>query len=308
MFKAATVLFMYLETPLHAGSGTSLGIVDLPIQREKHTGFPMVQASGVKGAIRAHARDLSTLETPSLTNQEINMVFGPEQGASEYAGSLALTDARLLLFPVRSLAGVFAWTTCPTVLQRLRRDLAVARRTELLDIPTPESNQAFVTQQPGVLVDQSVVLEEFTFAARPAQAVSDLAAWLAHHALPDTGEYAFWADQLTKNLVVLPDDAFRDFVQLSTDVVARIRMNPQTGTADTGGLWYEECLPPETVLWTLVMATDPRWGNGNSTMRDANDVVTFVTDRVFGQASRMQFGGDETVGRGLVNVTWLEGQ
>jgi CRISPR-associated protein Cmr4 len=168
-----------------------------------------VQASGVKGAIRAHARDLSAQETPPLTNQEINLVFGPEQGASEYAGSLAFTDARLLLFPVRSLAGVFAWTTCPTVLQRLRRDLAVAR-TDLLDIPTPESNQAFVTQQPGVLVDQSVVLEEFTFAARPNQAVSDLASWLANHALPRTSEhreYRFWADQLTKNLVVLPDDA-----------------------------------------------------------------------------------------------------
>jgi CRISPR-associated protein Cmr4 len=83
-------------------------------------------------------------------------------------------------------------------------------------------------------------------------------------------------------------------------------MNPLTGTADTGGLWYEECLPPETVLWTLVMAADPRGANGNNTVRDAEAVVTFVTDRVFGQASRMQFGGDETVGRGLVNVTWLE--
>ena len=34
MFKQAKPLFLIVETPLHAGSGSDLGIVDLPIQRE----------------------------------------------------------------------------------------------------------------------------------------------------------------------------------------------------------------------------------------------------------------------------------
>jgi CRISPR-associated protein Cmr4 len=304
MFKAAAILFMYLETPLHAGSGTSLGVVDLPIQREKHTGFPMVQASGVKGAIRAHARDV----LGNAARNEINAVFGPEDNASEYASAAAFTDAKLLLFPVRSLAGVFAWTTCPTVLNRLRRELAVVNGDTLPDIPIPGTEQALVTEQPGVLIDQSVVLEEFTFAAQRDAAVSVLSKWLANQALPDGGEYSFWAQQLEQNLVVLPDNAFRDFVQLSTDVVARIRIDLDKGTAAPGGLWYEECLPPESVLWTLTMATDPRGSNGDSTVQTAADVLHFVTDRIFGQAGRMQFGGDETIGRGLVNITGLEGQ
>jgi CRISPR-associated protein Cmr4 len=304
MFKAATILFMYLETPLHAGSGTSLGVVDLPIQREKHTGFPMVQASGVKGAIRAHARDVLGPNAES----DIGLVFGPEGGNSDYASTLGFTDAKLLLFPVRSLAGVFAWTTCPSVLNRLRRELAIANGDTLPDIPTPDVEQALVPEQPGVLIDQSVVLEEFTFAAQRDAAVSVLSKWLANHALPDGGEYSFWAQQLEQNLVVLPDNAFRDFVQLSTDIVARIRIDPDKGTAASGGLWYEECLPPESVLWTLTMATDPRGSNGGSTVQTAGDVLNFLTGRIFGQASRMQFGGDETIGRGLVNVTGLEGQ
>jgi CRISPR-associated protein Cmr4 len=305
MFKAATILFMYLETPLHAGSGTSLGVVDLPIQREKHTGFPMVQASGVKGAIRAHARDV----LGDAAKDEINTVFGPDDSAGEYASALALTDARLLLFPVRSLAGVFAWTTCPTMLNRLRRELTVAGGPELPTVPQPRDDHALVPRQAGVVIDQSsVVLEEFTFAAQPEQSVTDLGAWMANHVLPDTGEYIFWAEQVQQNLVVLPDDAFRDFVQLSTDVVARIRIDPDKGTAAAGGLWYEECLPPESVLWTLAMATDPRSRNGGSTMQTAAHVLDFMTDRLFGQVSRMQFGGDETIGRGLVNVTSLEGQ
>jgi CRISPR-associated protein Cmr4 len=224
MFKAASILFMYLETPLHAGSGTSLGVVDLPIQREKHTGFPMVQASGVKGAIRAHARDV----LGEAAKDDINTVFGPDDSASEYASALALTDARLLLFPVRSLAGVFAWTTCPTMLNRLQRELTVAGGPDLPSLPQPGRDQALVPRQAGVVIDpSSVVLEEFTFAATPEQSVTDLGAWIANHALPhpDTGEYIFWAEQVQKNLVILPDDAFRDFVQLSTDVVAHVRIN-----------------------------------------------------------------------------------
>lgn len=35
MFQTSKPLFFICETPLHAGSGSDLGIVDLPIQREK---------------------------------------------------------------------------------------------------------------------------------------------------------------------------------------------------------------------------------------------------------------------------------
>jgi len=34
MFKESKLLFLYTETPLHVGSGNSLGVVDLPIQLE----------------------------------------------------------------------------------------------------------------------------------------------------------------------------------------------------------------------------------------------------------------------------------
>ena len=52
MFKKARVMFIYTETSLHCGSGTSLGVIDLPIQREKYTDYPVCQASGVKGVVR----------------------------------------------------------------------------------------------------------------------------------------------------------------------------------------------------------------------------------------------------------------
>ena len=52
MYKKTNTLFLVTETPLHAGSGSDLGIVDLPIQRERHTRFPKIEASSLKGAIR----------------------------------------------------------------------------------------------------------------------------------------------------------------------------------------------------------------------------------------------------------------
>ena len=68
MFKQAKPLFLIVETPLHAGSGSDLGIVDLPIQREKHTDYPKIEASGLKGAIRETFRTQPNLN--KLSNLE----------------------------------------------------------------------------------------------------------------------------------------------------------------------------------------------------------------------------------------------
>ena len=52
MFKDIHPFFLVCESALHVGSGHDLGFVDLPIQREKHTGFPKIESSGLKGCIR----------------------------------------------------------------------------------------------------------------------------------------------------------------------------------------------------------------------------------------------------------------
>ena len=61
------------------------------------------------------------------------------------------------------MKGIFAWVTCPAVLSRLNRDLALAAMEE---IPVPaiaESNQALCPiGSPLVLLpDKKIVLEEF---------------------------------------------------------------------------------------------------------------------------------------------------
>src|SRR5438132_14052376 len=68
MITETTMLYLYVETPLHAGVGSGLSSIDLPIQRERTTQYPMIQGSGIKGKLRA------TAEFEKLADLEI--LFG----------------------------------------------------------------------------------------------------------------------------------------------------------------------------------------------------------------------------------------
>ncbi|MDQ2805474.1 MAG: type III-B CRISPR module RAMP protein Cmr4 [Chloroflexota bacterium] len=115
MFEQAQMLYIYVETPLHAGSGRGIGGIDLPIQRERITDYPMVQASSLKGRLRAEAE-------AKLDHATFLSIFGQAEDTGAFGGAISPGDARLLLFPVRSLAGVFAWATSPLILRRFVRD------------------------------------------------------------------------------------------------------------------------------------------------------------------------------------------
>ncbi|MDW8094081.1 MAG: RAMP superfamily CRISPR-associated protein, partial [Caldimicrobium sp.] len=98
MFKEKRIMFLIAETPVHAGSGSEIGIVDLPIQREKYTEYPKIESSGLKGCLReAFENSLNEIE---INNQKIkandkkaiSVVFGPE-GEEAHAGAITITDA-----------------------------------------------------------------------------------------------------------------------------------------------------------------------------------------------------------------------
>lgn len=326
MFQRAGVLFFYTLTPLHPGSGASVTAVDLPIQRERHTHFPLMQASGVKGALRDLAdqlREANQLGDHQEVEQKIEIVFGPKTDrASDHGGALAPTDARVLLFPVRSVRGVFAWITCPGVIERFKRDLAVVKAVngrhndsefqelEQLDFASSdwdlEARQACTPPESNVVLSNNrIILEDFCFELVSdngrRRSVQQLAQWLAQHALPD--DLSYWKEKLKRDLVVLSDDAFREFVEMSTEVITRIKLG-ETGTVDTGP-WDEEHLPSETLLYGLALATDPKLDRdrrSRAPIQDADGVIRFLDQELVAKAQVMQFGGDETVGKGLVKV------
>lgn len=321
MYEAKAMLFFCVETPLHAGTGRSLGTVDLPIQRERATGYPLVQASSVKGRLRAETDpDPKNGSDPKyrLPKNEWLTIFGPEQApkegqpqASDFGGALATGDARILLFPVRSLAGVFAWVTCVDVLARFQRE-ATALRLKLeagdqgkFSLPTaPGANQALVSAASELKADpNNVVLEEFSFAAQITD-LAPLAKWLANHALPQTDEYKYWRENLAQKLCILPENAFRDFVLYGTEVQTHIALNPETKTVDKekGALWTSESLPVDTVLYAPVQSTPPRWKD--ATLKTSTEILAKITGL---SLPRIHLGGDESTGQGVVALHFVNG-
>ena len=302
MYEKTAMMFIYVETPLHAGSGRGLGAVDLPIQRERITGYPIIQASSVKGKLRAEVRAANGWRDD---NPEIEALFGKAGDAGDnFAGAIAPGDARILLFPVRSLAGVFAWTTCLHVLQRFTRDCALAGITPpaLADLSSPSPGHALIGNASALRAGDVVVLEEFSYAPKEEQKVTELGTWLAQHALPSG--YTYWQSVLPKKLIILPDDDFRDFALYATEVQTHVRLNPDTKTVQTGALWTTESLPTDTLLYAPLMLMKPRQPREDQQAKDKNvdHVLTTVTSALDGK--HVQFGGDETTGQGWVVVTF----
>lgn len=244
---ATGMLCIHAQTAMHPGSGTALGVVDLPVQRERHTQWPIIPASSLKGVLRDAGREVRKTEpehngSRKSANEKDDLLvaaFGPATGdeSSAHAGALSLTDARVLAFPVRSLRGVFAWVTCPAVLERLSRDAGLAGIDGFPSIPKPAKEDAACSKDSPLIVQGNhLVLEEFEF-QRSGDADA-IAGWIASTTLSDS----LTADRLKSHLVVLHDDDFTHFVRHATEVVARIGLDYERKTVKTGALFYQEFL------------------------------------------------------------------
>lgn len=300
MFKQKKMLYLTVETPLRAGTGRGLGAVDLPIQRERTTGYPMAQSSGVKGCLCAEAR-LQVDQPGQMTESEFWAIFGPETDkADAYAGALSVGDARLLFFPVRSLAGVFAWVTSLDVLSRFQREAKMVGLSLPWSVPNvvdePKPEKVWMSGD-TLLAGGKVVLEEFSFEHDKSQSdfVNTVGGWAAKSVLPAGAEYNYWRKAFPEKLCILPENAFRDFVLYGLEVQTHIKLTPATKTVASGALWTSESLPVDSILYVPLLSTDSR--NPDLRTLSAADVFTKLEGLGLG---RIQMGGDETTGQGMV--------
>jgi CRISPR-associated protein Cmr4 len=292
------LLGLLAETSIHAGAGQMAGVIDLPIQREAHTDWPVVYGSAVKGALRTLAEEQKEQTAPWLT-----AVFGPETGnASEHAGALLVGDARLLLLPVRSLTSHFKWVTCPALLGRLRADL------ERLGLPAfaadviPKVEEANTARVPEG-AENALFLEEFRFETR----VADLSAVIPTLAGLMSREDA--AAALQKQLVVVGDDRFSHLARYATPVNPHVCLDDATKTVRPGALWYEESLPSDTVLYVGLHAQAARMKGETLTAAEVLDRFLTLFARPYLQPRPyLQLGGNETVGMGWCKVTIRRGE
>nr|WP_288851900.1 type III-B CRISPR module RAMP protein Cmr4 [uncultured Acidovorax sp.] len=289
MTTQTALLLLTSETPLHAGAGQSVDGIDLPIQREVHTHWPCVFGSAVKGALRAHAEQRMTSTSTAITD-----LFGPDHGGAQerdtsHAGALLVGDATLLALPVRSLQSSFKWVTCPQAITRFAR---TAERLGL-ELQWPTITQPAPDKALGQ-GDAKLFLEEFRFEQSPDACIGALAKALA----PLSGG-ALDEDTLGQRLVVVHDDIFSFLARNATSVQPHIAIDSTTKTVKDGALWFEETLPPETLLYVPLTATASRRKGGALT---AAQVLEQFEQLLPAGKNWLQLGGNETTGMGWCRV------
>jgi CRISPR-associated protein Cmr4 len=265
------ILYLFTRTPLHVGAGASVGAIDQPVQRERHTGFPIIPGSSVKGVLRDHLAGIGP--------GQVDELFGKGgDGEAFTAGKISFGEARLLLFPVRSAKGAFALATSPLALQRFARDAGLA-----LPIPPAPKDMACLAGSKVVIPGkQAAVLEEYRFRMDgefPKDWEQKLCSLLGDAVLAGA----------EGRFVLLSDGDLSHFAVNACQVNQHVRINDETGTAEGGGLFNEETVPSETLLYSVF--TETRKPNGE------NEVFkSLATEQL------VQFGGNGTTGLGFCTV------
>jgi CRISPR-associated protein Cmr4 len=281
--KEKRLILLHTLTPLHVGTGQAVANVDLPIAREKATGFPIVPASALKGVLRDYFREqLWANRAFGFAPKEGNTAEkDTEEARTGRAGAWVFTDLRILCLPVRSFFGVFAYATCPLILERLRRHAEAFGITGFENLSVAvDGTQIALTRDSALHKEGKVYLEDLDLAVKTGQQVDTVAQAIADKLLPEGERSHFMA-----RFAVVSNDVFTFLSETATEVVARVRLEDATKTVASGGLWYEEAVPAEAIFYGFVGATSAE-----------PSLASLQIDQL------LQIGGDATIGRGLCKV------
>lgn len=280
------ILFLWSETPFFPGSerGSTL---DLVVQRDLVSGLPIFRASGIKGVLRSY------LELTDKSDIAINFF-----GSSEKIATFSFIDARILLFPVRSVDRFFVFLTSKYLLSELMNLLLLAKDfcrsippyyaivTKLvkeLDNTAPENFTVF---------DEGYIFEGYDTSVA---AVRDFANWLTKFAVPDSPGYSYVINKIEQDLIIVKDDkVFREIVERGISRITRIQLDYFKKIAKEGHLFTQELLPEHTLLYSLVFCTS----------RNIDRKIWCYRDkfRLLFNNKILSFGGDESTGKGFLRI------
>jgi CRISPR-associated protein Cmr4 len=306
------LLYLFTRTPLHVGAGASVGAIDQPIVRERHTGLPIIPGSSLKGVLADLWHADTAIENGRTTrnpNKDITWLFGSDTDTAASAGALSFGEARLLAFPIRSARGSFAWLTSPLLLARAARDNVPGI------LPLPSEVVAKLTDEkalfavfPGAPLPLPVangaplprlVLEDYVF--QHAGAAPDATLQAFSKLLPDT---AHFRNSIAERLVIVSDGMLSFFARTACEIAQHVRINDATGTASEGGLFNQENVPADSLFYSVIHATKAR----SAAHRDQgshNEAAAFeaLARRLNDVAHTLQIGGDATTGLGYCTAS-----
>jgi len=236
-----TKFFALALDPIHVGTGgMRLGRVDMSIVREPGTHLPKIPGTSLSGAARTYAAMQEEGKFPGCAGQGghcgdphcpicVTFGFAGTQNGS-FQGLAQFSDARLLFFPVHSLAGP-VWVTCPEAL----KDLEITTNG-------PADEQVHVAsgvKQSGRLNLGWLMLEV---------ASNNFAPQVTH--VPQ---------EILNRSVLVSNKMFGHIVNDNLEVRTSVSIDPQTGAAAEGALFTYEALPRASVLYFEVIVSHPKF-------------------------------------------------
>jgi CRISPR-associated protein Cmr4 len=252
-------------TPLHIGEGAAVGAVDLPVARERHTGWPVIPATALKGALRERAG------RRGHEPEQLIRVFGGEPGtATPSKGTVSFGDGVLVALAVRSLAGNFALLTSPLALGRLSR---------WHQGPTPPepSIERAVCADPTVLrvreLDR-VVFEDLPLLVDPA----DLTPWV------EVLRGMMGEEAPLRHLAVVHDAVFSHAARVWLPIRTRSELD-EDGVVKQGHLFTTEWVAPESLFAATLS------GDGSDLLPASGEAFTIGGMRTIGSGRVAWFGG-----------------
>jgi CRISPR-associated protein Cmr4 len=272
-----SILILFTRTPLHVGAGASVGAIDQPIIRERHTGFPVIPGSSLKGVLADlylgdRTKGLRTEDGIALFGRQDHEMDANDETKKHKSGDISIGEARLLAFPVRSAKGCFAWITSPLLVKRWEQ---ASRKNASLPASLPTGAQIF-GDAATLAEDSIIVLEDYALEHQgsfsPGVDVTGIVA------------DSLWADLNPAHLCLVSDDMMAHFARTACEVAQHVCINDKSGTADDGKLFNQENVPADTLFYSVL--TELRKGSLEKLKVPAV----------------LQIGGDATTGLGFCSI------
>ena len=319
MYRAGLIYLMKAVTPLHPGAGESIiEASDLPIQRNR-LDMPIIDGPSLKGGLRNRFRN-------KCDDELIKLLFGsrPETAPLE-AGSVAILDALPLLIPVRSLFGGWAYVTSPWLLFAFsnRLDIVGDDMKDASEIITAlaldglklKSNEVMAPKNLAENIDGEdvvVLLDEYVFKRKDLSDSFNLFIRIL----------SGFGNTLKDRLVIVSDDIIKIFLSRGIRIQQRVKLTSNK-TVDQGP-WGEEQIPPDTIMHLSILCSEGRARVSRERMldlikqagsaiidieRNVNlkpEEIRNILKNLLGKSLFFIVGGDESVGRGIVEIQELK--
>ena len=306
-YEYCGMLFIWCEQDFFPGGEREGGAIDLRVQRDPITGAPICRSTSLKGAIRGFLELTNKL---GKTNINIRDIFGSSINEQvKYPGAIEFMNAGVILYPVQSYIGAFAFITSPYQLQeywlshaRNYGDNWAIKLIEKLDnIRSKLNDKKAIIPSESIFDGSDIVLYGGEYILRANEYEVDqefkkILNELVSKAIPRINNnplagYKYIESKIKTSTILLPDDKFIEVVNRTLPRVTRIALDYETKSVREGALFIQEVIPKHTLLAS---------GIYKAIRYKDNDTINSFMNIL--RNALINVGGGETVGYGMIRL------